>query len=93
MHVHVHQHQGVRTTIDISDEQRAKLLNLAAQRGQKGFSGIVREALDRYLSDEDRRMQRVRVALAARGALSGDDGSELQARVIDMRGRWDDEHR
>ena len=93
MHVHALDDRGVRTTIDISDEQRAKLLNLAALRGQKGFSAIVREALDRYLSEEDRRMARVKAALAVRGALSGDEGSELQARLIDLRGRWDDEHR
>jgi len=35
----------MRTTLEIPDEQRAKLLQLAAARGMKGFSSLVTEAL------------------------------------------------
>jgi len=51
MHVHVIQIRGVRTTVEISDAQRAALLKLAAERGEKGFSRLVGEALDRYLAE------------------------------------------
>ena len=34
----------LRTTIEIPDDTRAKLLELAVRRGEKEFSGIVQEA-------------------------------------------------
>ena len=40
----------MRTTIDISDKHRISLLSLAAQRGLRGYSRIIKEALDYYLS-------------------------------------------
>jgi predicted transcriptional regulator len=39
----------MRTTIEFPDEQRAKLLELAAGRGEKEFSRLIQEALSRYL--------------------------------------------
>ena len=42
----------MRTTIEIKPEHRAKLLELAARRGTKGFSELVGEALDAYLRAE-----------------------------------------
>ncbi len=83
----------MRTTVEITDEQRAKLVMLAARRGQKGFSGIVRDAIDHYLNEEAQRLERVAAALDARGALAGDEGDEFQLRVADARDRFDREHR
>jgi len=37
------------TTVEIRDRQRAKLFELAARRGEKGFSKLVQEAIDLYL--------------------------------------------
>ncbi len=42
----------MRTTIEMKPEHRAKLLELAAHRGAKGFSQFVSEALDAYLRAE-----------------------------------------
>ena len=39
----------MRTTVEITSAQRARLLALAARRGDKGFSRLVQEALDAYL--------------------------------------------
>jgi hypothetical protein len=36
----------MRTTIEMKPEHRAKLLELAAHRGAKGFSQLVSEALE-----------------------------------------------
>jgi predicted transcriptional regulator len=78
----------MRTTVEISDEQRARLLDLAARRGDKGFSGVVREAIDQYLANVGGRKEAVERALAARGRLSGRDGEELEAAVREIRTRW-----
>ena len=53
MHVHAYYVAVMRTTVEISDSHRARLLKLAADRGEKGFSHLVREALDQYLDDDD----------------------------------------
>jgi hypothetical protein len=47
----------MRTTIEITDHQRARLLDLAARRGAKGFSRFVQEALDDYLRKVDARSE------------------------------------
>ncbi|MBI5244905.1 MAG: hypothetical protein HY922_14660 [Elusimicrobia bacterium] len=39
----------MRTTIELTDEQRGALLELAGRRGLRGYSSLVQEALDRYL--------------------------------------------
>ena len=51
---------GVRTTIELNPQHRAKLLELAARRGEKGFSSVIAEAIESHLkrtaeNDEARR--------------------------------------
>jgi metal-responsive CopG/Arc/MetJ family transcriptional regulator len=78
----------VRTTIEILDEQRAKLLKLAAERGEKGFSRLVQEALERYLDEAEEHEQRVQAALAALGTLSEEEAAQLEESVRRLRGTW-----
>lgn len=78
--------QYVRTTIELRDEQRARLLALAARRGQKGFSGLVQEAIERYLDEELPRQDRIGRALALAGSLSAADADRLEAAVHRVRG-------
>ena len=40
----------MRTTIELKPEHRARLLELAARRGEKGFSSVIAEAVDAYLA-------------------------------------------
>jgi metal-responsive CopG/Arc/MetJ family transcriptional regulator len=68
MHVHAYYHAGMRTTVEIKDELRAKLLSLAAKRKLKGFSPIVEEALEEYLSHDSDREQRIEKAIKCFGA-------------------------
>ncbi len=41
--------RSVRTTIELKPEHRARVVELAAKRGEKGFSTVVAEALELYL--------------------------------------------
>lgn len=80
----------MRTTVEISDEQRAQLAQLAARRGEKGFSSIVQEAIDLYLrqlSDAERK-RRIKAALALAGSISENEAEEMRARIRDLRSRW-----
>lgn len=78
----------MRTTIELSDEQRAKLLEAAARRGEKGFSSIVQEALTQYFESERKREEAVRKALGAIGAIPEEEADRMQAEVRDLRSSW-----
>ena len=81
-------HRDMRTTVEISDEQRSQLLKLAAQRGEKGFSALVREALDLYMRQHRARREAVAKALEVKGSFSDDEADALQASVRALRERW-----
>jgi len=78
----------MRTTIEITDEHRAKLLEAAARRGEKGFSTIIEEALDHYFENESDRRQRVERALAAAGSLSAAAADRLEEHARKLRRSW-----
>jgi predicted transcriptional regulator len=78
----------MRTTIEITDEQRSKLLAAAARRGEKGFSTIIREALDHYFESESARQERVARALKAIGSLSPEAADRLEESARKMRRSW-----
>jgi hypothetical protein len=88
MHVHACQHWCMRTTVEITDAQRAGLLDLAARRGEKGFSRLVQEAVDRFLADEHEGKERVEAALALEGSMTAEAADELTASVARLRSNW-----
>ena len=78
----------MRTTIEITDAQRAKLLELAAQRGEKGFSAIVRDAIDHYVEERLGRRDLVSRALQTLGTFDDEAASALERSVRDLRSTW-----
>jgi Arc/MetJ-type ribon-helix-helix transcriptional regulator len=61
---------------------------LAARRGEKGFSALVREAVDRLLADEVSRKDRIEAALALEGSLDAGAADDLETSVARVRGNW-----
>ena len=78
----------MRTTVEISDTQRAKLLELAAQRGETGFSRLVRQALEQFLDAEATRMARVNDAVSAIGSLTDAQADRLRDEAARVRATW-----
>lgn len=78
----------MRTTIDITDGQRARLHEIAASRGLKGFSSIVREAIDLYLEQEGERQSRIQAALKLRGALDEEAADRFEETARTLRSKW-----
>jgi predicted transcriptional regulator len=78
----------MRTIIELPDEQHARLMELAARRGEKGFSRLVQEAVALYLEREATRGARVARALALRGTLRGDEAEQLATATREARGAW-----
>lgn len=67
----------MRTTIELSDGIYTRLRARAAERGMRGFSAIVEEALDRYL-DPSGRDDLVSALTEAEGAWSESDVKEWE---------------
>ena len=88
MHVYAHEDVDMRTTLEIRNDQRARLLEIAASRGHKGFSFVVQEAIDLYLEQVGEQNRRIGVALAMRGALSDEEADAFEARAAALRGSW-----
>ena len=74
--------------MEITDAQRAGLLDLAARRGEKGFSRLVQEAIDRLLADKDSGKVRVETALALEGSMTAAVADEIAASVSRIRNSW-----
>jgi hypothetical protein len=86
--MHMHVSSGVRTTIEMTDEHRAALLDMAARRGLKGFSSLVEDAIACYLVAEAARHDKRRAAVRLRGALTKDEAQALRARAAALRDEW-----
>ena len=78
----------MRTTVELKTEHRSRLLSIAAQRGEKGFSGVLDEAVEAYLSSEAERDQRRRRALALRGKLKPSEAARLRNHTAALRASW-----
>ena len=78
----------MRTTIEIPDEQRARLLEIAGSRGEKGYSRLVQEAIALFLRERQRKEGAVQDALAQRGALADDEADEFEERTRQIREDW-----
>lgn len=79
----------MRTTIEISNETRAKLVALAARRGLRGYSEIVNEALEEYLARAENREKEINEILRLAGSLSEEEGRKYVARVKEFWSRWE----
>lgn len=78
----------MRTTVEITEEQHLALTALAAKRGVRGFSALVREAIDRYLAEQ--RGDDLEAVLALRGILSPEEGDALERRIAEAWATWPD---
>ena len=78
----------MRTTVEIRDEQRARLLELAARKGEKGFSRLIQEALDLYLRHLDDREAETQTALETLGSLDQKEAARLRQSVGRLRDTW-----
>ena len=68
----------MRTTVEISDFTYRRLRSAANERGVRGFSPIVEEALDAYFERDSERDEVKRRLEAAAGSWSDEDVAEWE---------------
>lgn len=78
----------MRTTIELSDEMHRKLRELAAARGERGFSAIIAEALAAHLARDAQSDAEVADALAAVGKLPARSAARMREAVGGWRDAW-----
>jgi hypothetical protein len=78
----------MRTTIELTDEQRSELLRLAAKRHLKGFSQIVQEAVNEYLLHQGGKAEAIDAALSLEGCLDSKAADRFEERVLSLRESW-----
>lgn len=79
---------AVRTTIELKPEHRARLLELAARRNDKGFSNLVGEALDLYFEALEERERRRLIALRLRGCFAAAEVEALREAIRERSAPW-----
>jgi hypothetical protein len=77
----------MRTIVELKPEHRSRLLAIAAKRGERGISGVLREAIELYLGEEAERGRRRRRALQLQGVLTPNEAADLRRRVAALR-KW-----
>lgn len=78
----------MRTTIEMKPEHRAQLLELAARRGDKGFSTVVAEAIDAFLQGRSGVERARKEALKVQGSFSAKETERLRREVKRIRSHW-----
>ena len=76
----------MRTTVEITEAQHRALSAVAQQRGIRGFSALVQEALDAYL--QDLRIDEVELLLGLEGVLDDQEEKEVRSRIATTRQAW-----
>jgi hypothetical protein len=79
---------SMRTTIELTDEQRSELLRLAAKRHLKGFSQIVQEAVNEYLLHQGGKAEAIDAALSLEGWLDSKAADRFEERALSLRESW-----
>lgn len=75
-------------TVELSDESRARLRELAASRGENDISDLIREAVEFFLKHRAEEEKRLTEALSALGSLSDAEAERLRDSVRRLRETW-----
>ena len=78
----------MRTTIEISDKHRSVLLALAAQKGLRGYSSIIKEALDHYIEDQSKTAEKKRKILKMEKTWNAEETEEFRSNLAELRENW-----
>ena len=78
----------MRTTIELKPEHRARLLEIAARRGEKGFSSVIAEAIESHLQHVAQNEGARRRAVSLRGSLSPKQAESLRRAATALRESW-----
>ncbi len=77
----------MRTTIEISDNHRSALLSIAAQKGLRGYSKIIEDALENYIKEHGKNIGLKNNLLSMKGSWEK-EAAEIKANIKELRKNW-----
>ncbi|MEW6183386.1 MAG: hypothetical protein AB1500_09480 [Bacillota bacterium] len=79
----------MRTTIELPNEKRAKLLAIAARRGLRGYSQLINEALDLYLvREEEKKAGELKEILSLAGTITENEVAAVEESITEVWRKW-----
>ena len=78
----------MRTTIELSNDHRSSLHSLAARRGLRGYSKLIREAVDLYIQEMTTKEGSAKHLLQMRGTWNKEDAQKFQKKLREIRKNW-----
>jgi metal-responsive CopG/Arc/MetJ family transcriptional regulator len=78
----------MRTTIELSNDQRSALHSLAAQKGLRGYSKLIQEAVDLYLKETSKKRKGNNYLLKMRGTWSQEEALRFREKLAGIRQEW-----
>ena len=79
----------MRTTIELSNDHRSSLHSLAASRGLRGYSKLIREAVDLYIQEMTAKEGSAKHLLQMRGTWNKkEDARAFQKKLREIRKNW-----
>jgi predicted DNA-binding protein len=78
----------MRTTIELSNDHRSSLHSLAARRGLRGYSKLIREAVDLYIQEMTAKEGSAKHLLQMRGTWNKEDAQKFQKKLREIRKNW-----
>jgi hypothetical protein len=78
----------MRTTIELSNDQRSALHSLAAQKGLRGYSRLIQEAVDLYLKGTSKKRKGNNYLLKMKGTWSQEEALRFRKKLVEIRQNW-----
>ena len=77
----------MRTTIEISDKHLSALLSIAAQKSLRGYSKIIEDAIEHYITDQAKLTGIKDNVLAMKGDW-GKESEAIKTSIKELRKNW-----
>jgi metal-responsive CopG/Arc/MetJ family transcriptional regulator len=78
----------MRTTIELPGNLISVLHALAVKKGYRGYSKVIKDALDFYLKENEKREMNKKKVLRMRGSWSETEAEEIRVRLEEIRKNW-----
>ncbi len=78
----------MRTTIELSDEHRSALHALAARKGLRGYSKVIQEAIDLYISEKLKKEDGTGRLLKMKGTWDRKETEKARKKLEEIRRFW-----
>ncbi len=78
----------MRTTIELSDDLISMLHAIAVQKGYRGYSRVIEEALNFYLKENEKKRAGREMVLKMRGSWTAKEAEEVRKRLEEVRKDW-----